>query len=100
VCCGSVSTYNGDPRGPALYGLRELVTKRIRIEGFQGDAHFDRADAHRRDTLAWLRSGQLRPFHSVRHGIESAPQAFIDMLNGKNIGKMVVEIESADRPRC
>src|SRR5699024_2808476 len=33
ICCGSVSTYNGPPSGPPLYGLRQMVTKRLRMQG-------------------------------------------------------------------
>lgn len=92
VCCGSVATYNDDPRGPALHGLRQVVTKRLRMEGFVIWDHDHRAADHRRDTLSWLRSGALRPLRTVTDGIASAPQTFVSMLQGANTGKTSVRV--------
>ena len=42
---------------------------------------------------AWVASGELKFRETVvEGGIEGAPQAFIDMLNGANTGKMVVRL--------
>ncbi len=40
----------------------------------------------------WLIEGKIKFKETIYDGIENAPKAFIDLLNGKNIGKMLVKI--------
>jgi NADPH-dependent curcumin reductase CurA len=42
--------------------------------------------------VAWVQEGKLRYHESVAEGLENAPQAFIDMLKGGNVGKQLVRI--------
>ena len=37
-------------------------------------------------------TGQLRPRETIAHGIESAPEAFLGLLKGKNFGKQLVKL--------
>ena len=40
----------------------------------------------------WIIEGKIKFKETIYDGIEKAPQAFVDLLNGKNIGKMLVKI--------
>ena len=40
----------------------------------------------------WLVDGKIKFKEKIYEGIENAPKSFIDLLNGKNIGKMLVKI--------
>ena len=40
----------------------------------------------------WIAAGQLQYKESITEGIESAPGAFIGMLEGKNFGKTMVQM--------
>ena len=44
------------------------------------------------DMKKWLIEGKIKFKETVYEGIEKTPKAFIDLLNGKNIGKMLVKI--------
>jgi NADPH-dependent curcumin reductase CurA len=90
VCCGSVSAYNDSGPGPPLRSLRRFVTHRLSMTGFVIWDHADREPDHRRDTLTWLRSGELQAPVTLTEGIENTPAAFIAMLEGANIGKALV----------
>jgi len=41
---------------------------------------------------AHLTAGRLRYRESVAHGLESAPQAFLGLLEGRNFGKQLVKL--------
>ena len=69
-----------------------VVTKRLRIQGYIISDHY----AHLSEFLAraseWVRDGRLRYRETVVEGIENAPRAFIGLLRGENVGKMLVKV--------
>ena len=92
VACGAISQYNATelPSGPRNLFL--VVTKRLRIEGFIVSDHFDRMPAFLGEVAPWVRDGSVRYRETVVDGIENAPAAFIGLLAGENIGKMLVRV--------
>jgi NADPH-dependent curcumin reductase CurA len=92
VACGAVSRYNDERGEPGPRNLQLVVGKRLRMQGFIVFDHFDRLPEFLRDMTAWLRSGDLRYRETVVTGIEHVPRAFIGLLSGDNIGKMVVDV--------
>jgi len=92
VACGAISQYNATelPQGPR--NLFMTVSKRLRIEGFIISDHFDRFPDFLADMGGWVRDGNVRYRETVVEGIENAPAAFIGLLGGENIGKMLVKV--------
>jgi len=41
---------------------------------------------------AWVKEGKIKIVEDVVVGLENAPEAFIGQLEGKNFGKLVVEV--------
>ena len=41
----------------------------------------------------WLKEGKLTYEETVVEGFENTPQAFLDLFDGKNKGKMVVAVK-------
>jgi NADPH-dependent curcumin reductase CurA len=91
VICGLVSEYSADGwrDGPSLW---PTVYKALRIEGFRASCYFDRLPEFIEDALTWSAEGRLIHAEHITRGLENAPQAFIDMLAGRHIGKAMVEL--------
>ena len=90
--CGQISQYNATEveYGPRL--LWNLIVKRARVQGLLVSDFVDRFDQALAELRAWVDSGQLKYRERITDGIENAPQAFIEMLNGANIGKQLVRV--------
>jgi len=92
VACGAVSQYNATEATPGPRNLALVIGKRLRIEGFIISDHIDRTPDFLADVAPWVRDGKVRYRETVVEGIENAPAAFIGLLGGENIGKMLVKV--------
>ncbi len=95
--CGMVSQYNatapqpGPDRMGALMG--QLLVKRIKMQGFiifddYGHRYQEFAEA----MTPWVENGDIRYREQIVNGLEQAPEAFIGLLEGKNFGKLVIQV--------
>jgi len=88
--CGAISQYNSTERVPGPDNLSNLVTRSLTLEGFIVGRHQDlRAEFAERMT-GWLAEGSVVFDETVVDGIGNAVEAFLDMMNGANTGKMLV----------
>lgn len=97
VCvCGQISQYNlTEPeQGPRL--LWRLIEKRARVEGFLVLDYAARFKEGFTQLAEWLQKGKLQHRESIVNGLENAPQAFLGMLQGQNIGKQVVLVSQPE----
>jgi NADPH-dependent curcumin reductase CurA len=92
VNCGAISLYNEteQPTGPRLE--TSLVKKSLKMQGFivrdfQNDFHEIVPQL-----ATWLGEGKLTYEETIIKGFENIPQAFIDLFQGKNKGKMIVKM--------
>ncbi|KAG0314784.1 hypothetical protein BGZ99_007852 [Dissophora globulifera] len=92
LACGMVSQYNT----PTPYGVKNLmniVGKRITIRGFFVTELAEECEADfAKDVGSWLIKGEIIYREDIAEGLDSAPEAFVGMLQGKNFGKQVVKI--------
>ena len=72
-----------------------LVTKRLRMQGFIVFDHVERNAAFLAEVGPLVADGTIRYRETVVDGIERAPEAFIGLLTGANIGKMLVRVGPA-----
>ena len=91
VICGRISQMNTtEPH--ALKNMAHVLVKRLTIKGFLIFDHFDDLNDFENDMQNWIINNKIKWKETIVEGIENAPKAFIDLLNGKNIGKMLVKI--------
>jgi NADPH-dependent curcumin reductase CurA len=88
--CGLIASYNGEPT--PLPDMRILLVTRARIEGFIISDHLNLWPQALVELGGHVASGKLKYRETVAHGIESAPDAFLAVLTGKNFGKQVVKL--------
>ena len=92
VACGAVSRYNATEALPGPRNLFMVVTKRLRMQGFIVSDHYDRFPAFLAEVAPRVADGTIRYRETVVEGIEQAPAAFMAMLEGANVGKMLVRV--------
>ncbi len=90
IICGRISQMN-DP-SHALKNMAHVLVKRLTIKGFLIFDHIDETNDFENDMKKWIMDEQIKWKETIYEGLENAPKAFIDMLDGKNIGKMLVKI--------
>ena len=89
--CGQISQYNlQDPEpGPRLLSL--ILVRQLKVEGFIISRFQERWSEGIRQMAQWIQEGKIKYHEDVVEGFENTPRAFIDMLQGKNTGKMLVK---------
>ena len=96
ACCGMISTYNDATPTPGPSNLFDLITRRIRMEGFLAGDYLPRFVEARRVLEGWMDAGRLKAFVDVQEGFENIPKTFMRIFTGANVGKQTLKI--ADPP--
>ena len=92
VVCGRISQMNVTTPGSGIKNMAHVLVKRLTIKGFLIFDHENEREPFETDMLKWLSEGKIKFKETIYTGIESAPKSFIDLLKGKNTGKMLVKI--------
>ena len=92
VICGRISQMNATSPGEGLKNMGHVLVKRLTIKGFLIFDHYDDYKDFENDMSNWVINKKIKWRETIVEGIENSPQAFLDLLNGKNIGKMIVKI--------
>ncbi|MFT5642751.1 MAG: NADPH-dependent curcumin reductase CurA [Janthinobacterium sp.] len=92
VICGAISQYNNTTavKGPSNY--LSLLVNRARMEGI---VVFDYADRYHIAVAAigtWLKQGKMKSKEDIVHGIDNFPASLSKLFEGKNLGKLVLQV--------
>ena len=90
--CGMISIYNATKPEPGPTNLAQLIGKNIRMEGFIVSHHFGMMPQYIAELSAWTAEGKVSWKETIFEGIEKAPDAFIGLFKGENLGKMLVKL--------
>jgi hypothetical protein len=88
--CGMIAGYDGKPVPMSYPQL--LLTNRVKLQGFIVGEHLEDWPQARTELAALVGAGKLRPRETIAQGLESAPEAFLGMLKGRNFGKQLVKL--------
>ena len=88
--CGMISGYNGEPIPLAAPQL--ILTNRMTVRGFIVSEHMDVWPEALGELGGLVAAGKLKYRETVAQGLESAPEAFLGLLKGRNFGKQLVKL--------
>ncbi|MFH5925138.1 NADP-dependent oxidoreductase [Roseomonas xinghualingensis] len=89
--CGAIAEYQDDQPAPGP-NLGQINRKRLSLRGFIVSDHPRAFAEWRRIGGTWLKQGGLRYREDIVQGLEHAPKAFMGLLDGKNFGKLIIEV--------
>jgi NADPH-dependent curcumin reductase CurA len=92
AACGSISGYNATEPRPGPHNMNLIVGKRLTMRGYIVSDHADRQAEFLSRVGGWRSEGLLHAPETITEGLAQAPEAFIGMLAGANVGKTVVRL--------
>jgi hypothetical protein len=92
IACGGISGYNKEKPQPGPSNLFNMTTKRLTMKGMIVRDWLDRKEEFEKEVGGCLCTGKVKNKETVVEGIDQAVGAFIGLFAGKNIGKMVVQL--------
>ena len=90
--CGMIADYNIDEPQPGPRGMMLMIARRLTMRGFIVSDHPKWCEEYAGKAIGWLQQGKLTYRESITEGVKNAPQAFIDLLKGRNTGKQIVQL--------
>jgi len=96
VICGNSASYN-DKNGPGtdykgVLPYHHILMKTLKVQGFTMWQYMDRRAEAEKYLLQLIKEEKLQTKQNVRFGFDDMPAAFIDLLQGKEMGKTIVSI--------
>ena len=90
--CGQIAHYNDEsvPTGPRK--LPQLIAARAKVEGLLVGDYVTRFEEASERLGQWVAAGELGHRETVVEGLDNAPDAFLGLFSGDNIGKQVVRV--------
>jgi NADPH-dependent curcumin reductase CurA len=95
--CGMIAQYNDGTLPPGPRNIYTAVIKSLTLHGFKvlDPMNMDLLPDFTRDMRQWIAEGRIKWRETIVEGLENAPQAFIGLFAGENVGKMLVKIADA-----
>lgn len=98
--CGIIANYNDTalPDGPNFLPrlMRVVLTQRVMIRGFIVTDFSDKQAQFQADMANWISAGKIKYREDIVNGLENAVTAFQGLLQGRNFGKLLVQL--SDNP--
>ncbi|MEU0686354.1 MDR family NADP-dependent oxidoreductase [Streptomyces uncialis] len=89
---GQLSPERGGGDAPVPLDTFRLVVQGVSVRGYRGADHPEVDAEWTRRFGGWLRSGELRFPHTRIAGLDRAPRALPDLIEGRYFGAVVVEL--------
>ena len=90
--CGAISAYNATERTPGPDNLVNIISRGLTLEGFTLGNYTHVFPEFAAKMGPWLASGDVVHDETVVDGIENSVDAFLQLMHGGNVGKMLVKV--------
>ncbi|MFC4223788.1 NADP-dependent oxidoreductase [Lysinibacter cavernae] len=90
--CGAIVSYNSTERTPGPDNMANIITRGLSLKGFTIGKYLQHFPAFSAEMGSWLSEGKVVFDETVVDGLDNSIDAFLDLMRGANIGKMVVRI--------
>jgi len=92
AACGAISRYNDETAPPGPRNMFLFVTRRLTMRGFIVIDWSREMKTFLAEVSPLVASGRVKALETVIEGLDQAPAAFLSLLRGGNVGKMIVKI--------
>ncbi|HEY9169806.1 MAG TPA: NADP-dependent oxidoreductase [Lutibacter sp.] len=92
VICGAISLYNSTELPKSMSVQPFLVKNSALMQGFIVFNYAEKYAEAIAQLSIWLAEGKLTYTETIIEGFDTIPQAFLDLFEGKNSGKMLIKI--------
>ncbi|MFD2541479.1 NADP-dependent oxidoreductase [Lacinutrix gracilariae] len=92
IICGAISVYNKTETPKSISVQPFLVKNSALMQGFIVSNYAEKFQEAMQQLATWLGEEKLKYTETVVEGFDNIPNAFIDLFEGKNKGKMIVKI--------
>jgi len=92
VVCGQISQYNDEEVASGPRKLGGLIATRGTVQGILVWDYAPRFEQATKQLAEWVANGELTYRETVTEGLENAPDAFLGLFGGENVGKQVVKV--------
>ena len=89
--CGMIEGYNS-AEPTTLRFIMRIIAARIALKGFIVFDYFPRMAEFYSEMGPWVASGTVKSRETIVDGLEKAPEAFLGLFEGANVGKMLVRL--------
>ncbi|APX90774.1 NADP-dependent oxidoreductase [Brevirhabdus pacifica] len=89
---GALGAGGGTGRNMLPLAWRTILVQRLAVQGFIITDHYHRFGEFLTEVAPLVRDGRIAWHEDVAEGLEAAPQAFMNLLAGRNFGKQIVKV--------
>jgi NADPH-dependent curcumin reductase CurA len=92
IICGAISVYNNTELPKSVSVQPFLIKNSALMQGFIVSNYAEKFPEAMKHLSVWLAEEKLTYTETIVDGFDNIPNAFIDLFEGKNKGKMIVKI--------
>ncbi|MEU2001662.1 NADP-dependent oxidoreductase [Rhodococcus sp. NPDC019627] len=90
--CGAIAGYNATERVPGPDNMMNIISRGLTLQGFTLGNYTHVFPEFAAKMGPWLASGDVVHDETVVEGIENSVDAFLQLMRGGNVGKMLVKV--------